>query len=467
MEMEDESGPFAPISERPGRAVYPEEARRQFLFEVFEDSEDLVGHDTEGFAFLGDGFHLEEMAEEAEERAERFMKAQRQLVAGFFARRKNRLYRRAATVGLCQPDRPEPTLLLLWNLLEERGFEVDAETEQEVNRWLTTLSEEDYLFFTQDPDLDPQRVMAAGILPSDLRPMRLFQGYRSRLLRGLMKRCDFFHPDTGVFEGTLNQQLPSIAEAWELDEVELADLVREERKRFYLLHLLICKASAAFAHGKPAPVSVPQEIVAEVASVAYGRMNHPDYKARALSFAGLQADQAGAIFAHLGKFMEEFYASRLFSFLKRVMGRRLAKRASRVSTKEEKNTKTASSAATAGTITIRTRSVQIAKAGDLATYRWGSLRAFDDGRLFAPSEKLLSAYKAGQIGWEDYERRYLTEMREIFRASPDAFGKLLQKGEVTLVCYESDPNRCHRRLLAELLEKVARKQGLQVILDVQ
>lgn len=465
MEMEEKSGPLAPILQRPGRTVYPEEARRQFLFEVFEDSEDLVEHDQEGFALLGDGFHLEEMAEEAEERAERFMKAQRQLVAGFFARRKNRLYRRAATVGLCQPDRPEPTLLLLWNLLEERGLEVDAGTEQEVNRWLSGLSEEDFLFFTQDPDLDPQRVMAAGILPSDLRPMRLFQGYRSRLLRALMKRCDFFHPDTGVFEGTLKQQLPFIAGEWELDEVELADLVREERKRFYLLHLLICKASAAFAHDQPAPASVPQEIVAEVASVAYGRMNHPDYRERALAFAGLQADQAGAIFAHLGKFMEEFYASRLFSFLKRVMGRRLAKRANRVSTKAEE--KAVSSAATAGTITIHTRSVQTARQGDLATYRWGSLKEFENGRIFAPSEELLSAYKAGQIGWEDYEKRYLTEMREIFRASPDAFGKLLQKREVTLVCYESDPNRCHRRLLAALLEKVARKQGLQVILDVQ
>lgn len=557
MEKGYESKPFAPISERPERAVYPQEARRQFLFEIFEDSEDLVEHDQEGFAFLGEGFHLEEMAEEAEERAERFMKAQRQLVAGFFARRKNRLYRRAATVVLCQPDRPEPTLLLLWNLLEERWFEVDADTEEDVNRWLSGLSEDDFFFFTQDPDLDPQRVMAAGVLPRDLRPMRLFQEFRSRLLRTLMKRCDFFHPDHGVFDATLKQQLPSIAGDWDLDEVELADLAREERKRFYLLHLSICKASAAFAHSQPAPASVPQEVVAEVASVAYGRMNHPEYKSQALSFAGLQEEQARAIFSHLGRFMEEFYASRLFTFLKRAMlsrrvkisriepvirafvktfrtgirpddlGRELSRQIAALALFETyfggfrgngvsngrpntgyrpqiltwggfadleeakqvyeaipnrkamasilfseiskmKSGKPAESpTVTTGTITIHTRSIQTAGPGAIATYRWGPLRELEDGRLFAPSDELLSVYKRGTIGWEDYERRYLAEMREAFRTSPDEFRRLFQKSEITLVCYESEPSRCHRRLLANLLEKVARKLGLQVILDIQ
>jgi hypothetical protein len=296
---------------------------------VFEGPDErIVDRDPEnGLGSLQDGFHVEELMEEAEERAERFLKAQRQLLSAFFARRKDSLYRQAATVSVAKPERPEPMLLLLWNLLGDQWLEANPGTQEEVHRWLSTLSEEDFLFFTQDPDGDPQRIMGSGILPSDLRPMRLFAEYRRRLMRVLIKESDFFHPDDGVFEARLGQKVPQIAHQWDLAEAGLMSLAREERARFYRLHLDICKASAAFARGKPAPASVPHEIVAEVAAVAYGRMDHPDYKARALAFGQLQADRARVLFARLDRFMEAFYASRLFSFIKRAMLRRKQKAA--------------------------------------------------------------------------------------------------------------------------------------------
>ena len=116
---------------------------------------------------------------------------------------------------------------------------------------------------------------------------------------------------------------------------------------------------------------------------------------------------------------------------------------------------------------IRTRSIGQARLGDLATYRWGSLRAFEDGRVFAPSEGLLAAYKAGQISWDGYERRYRSEMEAVAQRSPDRFLSLLRRPEVTLVCYEVSPARCHRRLLADLLARIAGEQGLDVTLDIR
>jgi hypothetical protein len=184
------------------------------------------------------------------------------------------------------------------------------------------LGDEDFLFFTQDPDGDPQSITGSGILPSDLRPMRLFTEQRRRLMRTLIRESGFFHPDSRVFEARLAEKIPQVAGSWDLDEAALLSLAREERARFYELHLAICRASAAFVRGKPAPAHVPQDVVAEVASVAYSRMDHPSYKAQALAFAKLQADQARETFAGLDQFMQDFYASRLFSFIKRAMLRR-------------------------------------------------------------------------------------------------------------------------------------------------
>ncbi|MBI3606685.1 MAG: DUF488 domain-containing protein [Nitrospirae bacterium] len=116
---------------------------------------------------------------------------------------------------------------------------------------------------------------------------------------------------------------------------------------------------------------------------------------------------------------------------------------------------------------IHTRSLGQARPGDLATYRWGSLRAFENGRVFAPSEGLLVAYKAGQVSWDGYERRYRLEMEALARRSPDLFLTLLRRPEVTVVCYEASPARCHRRLLADLLARIAGEQSVQVVLDVQ
>lgn len=116
---------------------------------------------------------------------------------------------------------------------------------------------------------------------------------------------------------------------------------------------------------------------------------------------------------------------------------------------------------------IRTRSIREAGPGGLATYRWGSLGKLSDGRIFAPSERLLSAYKYKGLSWEEYERQYLAEMEALYQKWPDRFMGLLQGGEFTLVCYEARPDRCHRRLLAGFLVRIAKEHGIDVSLDIQ
>jgi hypothetical protein len=116
---------------------------------------------------------------------------------------------------------------------------------------------------------------------------------------------------------------------------------------------------------------------------------------------------------------------------------------------------------------IRTRSIGQARPGDLATYRLGSLRAFEDGRVFAPSAPLLAAYKSGKLSWEAYEQRYLAEMTALYQRTPDRFVALLRRAEVALVCYEAGPAHCHRRLLAELLARIAAEHHIAVTLDIR
>ncbi len=62
------------------------------------------------------------------------------------------------------------------------------------------------------------------------------------------------------------------------------------------------------------------------------------------------------------------------------------------------------------------------------------------------------------IGWAEYRRRYLAEVRGQ-REAIAALAARLQAGEtITLLCSSActDPERCHRTILARLIEEAAR-----------
>jgi uncharacterized protein YeaO (DUF488 family) len=84
-----------------------------------------------------------------------------------------------------------------------------------------------------------------------------------------------------------------------------------------------------------------------------------------------------------------------------------------------------------------------------------------------PSEKLLSEFQSGLIGWDEFSRRYLKELREsgtMDRRNPTIKNhgqkftlRLLQtlgkRITVTLLCHCSEAERhCHRHLLQRVLQ---------------
>jgi uncharacterized protein YeaO (DUF488 family) len=79
-----------------------------------------------------------------------------------------------------------------------------------------------------------------------------------------------------------------------------------------------------------------------------------------------------------------------------------------------------------------------------------------------PSKELHAAYygKTGEpIGWDEYVKRYREEMkRQGYWIR--GFAERVKRGEtLTLLCSSActDPARCHRTLLAEMIESAAKR----------
>jgi len=71
--------------------------------------------------------------------------------------------------------------------------------------------------------------------------------------------------------------------------------------------------------------------------------------------------------------------------------------------------------------------------------------------LLAPTQEMLDRYKKHSGNWAEYEKGFLALMaeREIDRALSRSHFKLPS----ALLCSESSPNQCHRRLVLEYLRE--------------
>ena len=71
---------------------------------------------------------------------------------------------------------------------------------------------------------------------------------------------------------------------------------------------------------------------------------------------------------------------------------------------------------------------------------------------FAPTKELLDSYRAKKQSWQQYEVIFAEIMRE--RRLSERFEELYMKHEnICLLCSEPSADRCHRRLVAEYLQK--------------
>ena len=77
----------------------------------------------------------------------------------------------------------------------------------------------------------------------------------------------------------------------------------------------------------------------------------------------------------------------------------------------------------------------------------------------APDRELLEDYTKKRIGWEEYERRFLSLLAE--RRVEERLERAMLAAPTVLLCSEAEPERCHRRLA---LEYLGRKWGdLEII----
>ena len=73
-------------------------------------------------------------------------------------------------------------------------------------------------------------------------------------------------------------------------------------------------------------------------------------------------------------------------------------------------------------------------------------------RDLAPSTDLLKAWKAGDISWSDYTRRYREQMSGQEERIRTLASRAAQR-TITLLCFEreADPH-CHRHLLKKMID---------------
>ena len=80
---------------------------------------------------------------------------------------------------------------------------------------------------------------------------------------------------------------------------------------------------------------------------------------------------------------------------------------------------------------------------------------FDEWRKeFAPPGNLVGAYYRKELTWDDFEKKYLEFLRSAeIRPQVESFAKRCTEETITLMCIEDTADKCHRRLLAEELQK--------------
>ncbi len=79
---------------------------------------------------------------------------------------------------------------------------------------------------------------------------------------------------------------------------------------------------------------------------------------------------------------------------------------------------------------------------------------------FAPEEILLKKYRAKKFDWVQFEQKYLEQIKKY--GNWENFDiNILQ--EACLLCSESSPTKCHRRLFAEFLSGKFKDKSIQIV----
>lgn len=75
--------------------------------------------------------------------------------------------------------------------------------------------------------------------------------------------------------------------------------------------------------------------------------------------------------------------------------------------------------------------------------------AYEHQHLLAPTQDILDAYKKRKGDWAAYETEFLALMER--RRIHDVLSRASFQRRTALLCSESGPEHCHRRLVVEFL----------------
>lgn len=113
--------------------------------------------------------------------------------------------------------------------------------------------------------------------------------------------------------------------------------------------------------------------------------------------------------------------------------------------------------ASSGGLMIKTKSIQEKSSHSdgrrISVMRFPKGSYDEEYRDLAPSIGLLMNYKKKKIDWNEYEKRYDEEMKP----KKDLLKELAERAKketLTLLCFEKTDEKCHRRLLKTLIEKI-------------
>ncbi len=101
----------------------------------------------------------------------------------------------------------------------------------------------------------------------------------------------------------------------------------------------------------------------------------------------------------------------------------------------------------------RSQLAGFAKRDDLAYFLRELLgAAYEHSPLLAPTQDILDDFKKRkEMPWDEYEERFLTLLRE--REVENVLSREDFAKRTVLLCSESTPEHCHRRLVAEYLKR--------------
>ena len=88
--------------------------------------------------------------------------------------------------------------------------------------------------------------------------------------------------------------------------------------------------------------------------------------------------------------------------------------------------------------------------------------SFDNWKKeLAPPLNLIGDYCKRSLPWEKFEIKYLDYLKTVYLEIRN-LAKNALKANITLLCVEETPEKCHRRLLAEICKEIEPK--LEVII---